>query len=120
MAIGERIRKLRLDRNWSQADLAAAVDESKSSVSRWEEGTSLPELDQLIHLSMLFEISLSDLLGEQVREYDMEEQTDPKKEKEKQKKDKILLAVKLLLLLAVLLLGVLVNMVWFRFLLRMI
>ena len=120
MTIGDKIRMLRTRRNWTQADLAAAVEETKSSVAKWEAGSVLPRLDQVIHLSMLFEIPVSELIGEHAAEYDLEEQTDPKREAEKRRKDRVLYAIKMTLVLIVILLGVLINMVWIRFLLWML
>ena len=116
MTIGQRITDLRRQRNWSQKDLAAALEESSQSVSRWEEGTALPELDRLIHLSMIFEIPLRDLMGDQAGEYDLNDQLNPAKEEEKRRKDRILLGLKILGLLLVLIMGILINMVWIRFL----
>ena len=118
MSIGGRIEALRKIRNWSQRDLAAAMEESQSSVSQWEAGKVLPELDQLIHLSMIFEVSLSELMGDQAGAYDLQQETDPKREAEKRKKDRILLGFKLLGVLIFILICVLVNMIWFRFLFR--
>ena len=118
MTLGRKIAALRESRNWSQSDLAAAIDEPKQSVARWEKGESLPELDRLIHLSMLFEIPLGELAGEQAGEYDLELSTNPRKDREKRRKDRILLALKLLAVGIMILMGILVNMVWFRFLQR--
>ena len=116
MQIGEKIMELRKQRNWSRKDLAAALEESSQSVARWEAGTALPELDRLIHISMIFEVPLQDLLGDQAGVYDLKDQTDPGREAEKRKKDRLLLGLKIFGLLLVLLLGILVNMVWLRFL----
>ncbi|MBP7815527.1 MAG: helix-turn-helix transcriptional regulator [Phenylobacterium sp.] len=38
--IGERIARLRLERNWTQADLAEAAGVSKSTIERLENGSS--------------------------------------------------------------------------------
>lgn len=118
MTLGRKIAALREGRNWSQSDLAAAIDESKQSVARWEKGESLPELDRLIHLSMLFEVPLAELAGEQAGEYDLELSSNPKKDREKRRKDRVLLVLKLLAVGIMILMAILVNMVWFRFLQR--
>ena len=118
MTLGKKITELRESRNWSRSDLAAAIEESRQSVARWEKDESLPELDQLIHISMLFEIPLSELAGEQTGEYDLDLAVNPRKDREKRRKDRILLALKLLAVGIMILMAILVNMVWFRFLQR--
>ena len=41
MTLGENIVRLRTRKNWSQGDLADALDISRQSVSKWETGGSL-------------------------------------------------------------------------------
>jgi len=62
MSLGERICKLRTEKNMSQGDLADALDVSRQSISKWETNTSVPELDKLIKLSELFGVSLDELI----------------------------------------------------------
>ena len=116
MELSEKIKELREERNWSQKDLAAALNESPQLISQWEEGKQLPEQDRLIHLSLVFEVPLSFLTGDQTSRYDLSFQTDPHREAEKRKKEKLLLSVKLLGLIIAILLAIIVNMVWLRFL----
>ena len=118
MTLGRKIIALRESRNWSQQDLAAAIEESRQSVDRWEKGQSLPELDQAIHLSMLFEIPLTELLGDQAGAYELEGGKDPVRERQKRRKDRILLGLKLLAVGLMILIAVLINLVWLRFLRR--
>ena len=54
MTLGENIVRLRTQKNWSQGDLADALDISRQSVSKWETDASIPELDKLLKLSELF------------------------------------------------------------------
>lgn len=66
MNLGESIYKNRTQKNWSQTDLADALDVSRQSVSKWENNTAIPDLDKLIKMSSLFEVSLDTLVfGEQ-------------------------------------------------------
>ena len=118
LTLGRKIIALRESRNWSQQDLAAAIEESRQSVDRWEKGQSLPELDQAIHLSMLFEIPLTELLGDQAGAYELEGGKDPVRERQKRRKDRILLGLKLLAVGLMILIAVLINLVWLRFLRR--
>ena len=62
MTLGERIYKLRTDKEMSQGDLANALEVSRQSISKWETNGSVPELDKLIKLSEIFDISLDDLV----------------------------------------------------------
>lgn len=62
MTLGEKISELRNSKNMSQSDLAEQLDVSRQSVSKWETNASIPELDKLIQLSDLFEITLDELV----------------------------------------------------------
>lgn len=61
MTLGERLTWLRNQKGMSQDALAEALGVSRQSVSKWETDASIPELDKLIRLSDLFEISLDEL-----------------------------------------------------------
>ena len=62
MTLGENIVRLRTQKNWSQGDLADALDISRQSVSKWETDASIPELDKLLKLSELFGVTLDELV----------------------------------------------------------
>lgn len=62
MNLGERICSLRTQKGMSQGDLAEALDVSRQSISKWETGASVPELDKLIKLSQLFGVTLDELV----------------------------------------------------------
>lgn len=62
MRLGERICKLRTQKNLSQGDLADALDVSRQSISKWETNASVPELDKLVKLSEIFDVSLDELI----------------------------------------------------------
>ena len=63
MTLGENIVRLRTNKNWSQSDLAEALEVSRQSVSKWETDTSIPELDKLLKLSELFGVTLDELVN---------------------------------------------------------
>ena len=65
----ERIRKLRLERNWSQVDLAKKLNVTKQSVSNWENDNIQPSIDMLVKLSQVFSVSTDYLLGMEERRY---------------------------------------------------
>lgn len=62
MTLGERIRILRMQRNLSQEDLAAALEVSRQSVSKWENNAATPDLEKLCRLCNLFGVSLDELV----------------------------------------------------------
>lgn len=62
MNLGESIYKHRTGKNWSQTDLADELDVSRQSVSKWENNTAIPDLDKLIKMASLFEVSLDILV----------------------------------------------------------
>lgn len=68
MNLGERIHTLRTQKNLSQGDLADALEVSRQSISKWETGASVPELDKLVKLSQLFGVTLDELILDKVPE----------------------------------------------------
>ena len=62
MNLGENIYRYRTSRNLSQTSLADALDVSRQSISKWENNSAMPELDKLIKMSALFEITLDELV----------------------------------------------------------
>ncbi len=62
MSLGERIYKLRTEKNLSQGDLAERLEVSRQSVSKWENNNAVPDLDKIIALSEIFEVSLDELV----------------------------------------------------------
>lgn len=65
MVLGDKIIKLRRQNGWSQEELAEQLGISRQSVSKWESGTSVPDLDKIIKLSGIFGISTDYLLKEE-------------------------------------------------------
>lgn len=63
MSLAENIYRLRTEQNMSQLDLANALEVSRQSVSKWETGTAVPELDKLVKMSDLFGVTLDELVG---------------------------------------------------------
>ncbi len=62
MKLGETICRLRTKAGLSQNDLAQALEVSRQSVSKWETGASVPELDKLVKMAGLFGVSLDELV----------------------------------------------------------
>lgn len=61
MTLGQTIMRLRAQNGWSQDELAAKLDVSRQSVSKWETDGSVPELEKLLKLSEVFGVTLDAL-----------------------------------------------------------
>lgn len=68
MILADKIVKLRKQNSWSQEDLAEQLGISRQSVSKWESGTSIPDLDKIIKLSSIFGVSTDYLLKDDLEE----------------------------------------------------
>ena len=62
MTLAEKITALRGERKLSQGDVAEKLDVSRQSVSKWETGQAVPELDKIIKLADLFGVSVDELV----------------------------------------------------------
>ena len=62
MSLGENIYKHRSARNWSQTDLAEALEVSRQSISKWENNMATPDLDKVIKMGQIFGITLDELV----------------------------------------------------------
>lgn len=59
---GDKLKKERELKNWSQEYLAEKIHVSRQSVSKWETGKNYPSIEIIIDLSDLFGISIDELL----------------------------------------------------------
>ncbi|MDY2913192.1 MAG: helix-turn-helix transcriptional regulator [Candidatus Enteromonas sp.] len=64
MSLGQKIKKARLDANLTQKDLADALNVTFQTVSKWENGTTEPDLATLRLLSKLLGCTLEYLISE--------------------------------------------------------
>ena len=77
----QRIKELRKENNMSQEELANKLDVSRQSVSKWESGLSMPDLDNVIKISDMFNVSIDFLLKDSKSESDFNYYTIDTKEK---------------------------------------
>ncbi len=66
MTIGEKIAQLRQAADLSQEQLAEEMQVSRQSVSKWEMDQTLPQIDKVLQLCGLFNISTDELLHDQI------------------------------------------------------
>jgi transcriptional regulator with XRE-family HTH domain len=64
MEIGNKINQLRKLSGMTQEQLAEKLNVSRQSVSKWENGAAAPDLESVVKISRLFQVSLDDLLTE--------------------------------------------------------
>ena len=62
MTIGDRLLKLRRERNLSQEDLANELDVSRQTISKWETNQSITDFDKIVPLCEYFGITTDELL----------------------------------------------------------
>lgn len=62
MKFSDRLYELRRQRGLSQEELANRIDVSRQTVSKWEIGDTVPDMDKLLALGDVFEISLDELV----------------------------------------------------------
>lgn len=66
--LNENIKAIRKSKGLSQQDLAVKLNVVRQTISKWEQGLSVPDSDLLIALSEALETPVSTLLGETVIE----------------------------------------------------
>lgn len=68
MNIADKIMCLRKQKGWSQEELAMRLDVSRQSVSKWEVNQSIPDMNKILALSELFDVTTDYLLKEELTE----------------------------------------------------
>ena len=66
MNFSDNLIKLRKTKGWSQEDLADKLSLSRQAISKWEVGTSKPDIDNLVNLSKLFKVSIDQLVNNEI------------------------------------------------------
>ena len=59
----EKLYELRKEKGFSQEELAEKLNVARQTISKWENGTTNPDTNNLIELSKIFEISIDELVG---------------------------------------------------------
>jgi len=65
MNLSEKLLALRKARTMSQEELAERLEVSRQAISRWEQGTAMPDAANLLQLSRLFGVSVDYLLNDE-------------------------------------------------------
>ena len=69
----ENIKSLRKSKGLSQEELAIKLNVVRQTISKWEQGLSVPDAEMLISLSEVFETPVSTLLGEKISEFKVDD-----------------------------------------------
>ena len=72
MKLSDKLIMLRKECGWSQEDFAEKVEVSRQAISRWENGTALPDAQNILRISKLFHVTADYLLND---DYEREDYT---------------------------------------------
>ncbi|HCM88581.1 MULTISPECIES: helix-turn-helix domain-containing protein [Vagococcus] len=77
MTLGRRLKQVRVEKGFSQAEVADFLNISRQSISRWETDKAYPDLDNLVELSKYYEVSIDELLTEtKVLQHEINQKTE--------------------------------------------
>ena len=68
MILADKITQLRRQTGWSQEELAHQLNVSRQAVSKWESGSSIPELDKILNMSRIFHVTTDYLLKDELEQ----------------------------------------------------
>lgn len=74
MSFGTKLQDLRREKRISQEELAERLNVSRQAISRWENDKGYPEVDKLIQMSELFEVSIDYLIKDEDLESEIPEE----------------------------------------------
>ena len=77
MILADKIVQLRRQNGWSQEELAHRLDVSRQAVSKWESGSSIPELDKILNMSRIFHVTTDYLLKDELEQPESVRSTSP-------------------------------------------
>ena len=63
MIFGEKLFELRKQKGLSQEELSFKLNVARQTISKWESGITTPDMENLIKISKLFEVSIDELVG---------------------------------------------------------
>jgi len=68
MILADKIIRLRKKNGWSQEELAEKMQVSRQAVSKWEGAQSAPDLEKVLMLSSLFDVTTDYLLKDEIED----------------------------------------------------
>ncbi len=74
--VGQFLKELRNEKSVTQAELAEVLGVSNRSISRWENGTTMPDFDLLIELAKYYDVEVGEILDGERKEDNMDTKTE--------------------------------------------
>jgi len=75
MILADKIIRLRKKNGWSQEELADKMNVSRQSVSKWESAQTIPDLEKILQLSILFGVTTDYLLKDEIEDEELTNDT---------------------------------------------
>lgn len=74
--IGQFLKQLRNERKLTQAELAEKLGVTNRSISRWENGVTMPDFDLVIELAKYYDVEVMEILDGERKDNDMDKKTE--------------------------------------------
>lgn len=116
---GEYLRKLRIEREFSQEQLAEAMGLNRQSISKWEQGVSTPDIDNFMKLAEFYSVPIESLIKAEELSQKPEFAEEDSAEEKPEKKKPIIFCYPVLVVIIYLLCGILFKLwhpMWIVFL----
>lgn len=101
----EKLYELRKAKKLSQEELAERLNVARQTISKWETGATTPDTNNLVELSNIFEISIDEFVGKNVKQ---EEENKTENKKVNKKKIIIVSILILLIFLVIIYIGIII------------
>lgn len=75
MKLSDNLKNIRKENNLSQEQLAEMLGVSRQAVSKWESGSSYPEMEKVLLICKLFNYNIDELMNENVKQVDENKQS---------------------------------------------
>ena len=75
MILADKIIRLRKKNGWSQEELADKMNVSRQAVSKWEGAQTIPDLEKILQLSILFGVTTDYLLKDEIEDVELTNDT---------------------------------------------
>ena len=70
--LGQNLKDIRIKNKYNQEDIAEQLGVTKQTISNWEKGKRAPDIDYLVQLANIYNVTLDSLIGINKRTDDIE------------------------------------------------
>ena len=70
--LGQNLKDMRIRNKYNQEDIAEQLGVTKQTISNWEKGKRTPDINHLIKLANIYQVTLDSLIGIDKRTEDIE------------------------------------------------